>query len=390
MSTRRHIPWFVLDSMLMLPLGCLVALTWANIEPLSYYRASHALAFWVNDVGLVFFFGVMTRNVVDETLPGGTLHPWRRAAVPAVAAVGGILVPVALYVSFLSLVAEPMLMSAWVTTAAIDVAAGYLVSSLVFGRRHPATAFLVLLSIVSNAIGLAILAVLIPTSLLHVAAGLTALVAGIVLAGWFGRRHAASPWLYLAGPGALCWAGLYFAGVHPALALVPVVPFMPHSRRDPGLFEEPAATSHNTLERFERFWAPPVQFILFLFGLVNGGVPLHGLEAGLWGLPIAVLIGRPIGVVLFASLAVRIGLHRTSHVGVRELVVIGLTAAIGFTMALFFAAAILGIGPLLQQMESGGLLTVAAGLVAWVAARLLKVGRFHAHASPPPQREVSS
>src|SRR5262249_52052369 len=143
MSTRRHIPWFVLDSMLMLPLGCAVALTWANVEPLSYYQFAHALAFWVNGVGLVLFFGVMTRNVVDETLPGGPLHPWRRAALPAVAALGGVLVPIALYVSFLSAVAEPMLMSSWVATCAVDVAAGYLVASLIWGR-HPATAFLVL------------------------------------------------------------------------------------------------------------------------------------------------------------------------------------------------------------------------------------------------------
>jgi NhaA family Na+:H+ antiporter len=374
--------------MLMLPLGCVVALTWANVEPLSYYRVAHSLAFWVNDVGLVFFFGVMTRNVVDETLPGGTLHPWRRAALPAVAAVGGVLVPVALYFGFLSAVEEPMLMSSWVATAAVDVAAGYLVGSLIFGR-HPARAFLVLLAIVSNALGLAILAVLIPTSLVHAVIGIAVLIAGIVLAGWLGRLHSRSPWIYLAGPGLLCWAGLYLAGVHPALALVPVVPFMPHSRRDPGLFEEPPPTAHNTLERFERFWAPPVQFILFLFGLVNGGVPLHGLEPGMWALPVAVLVGRPIGVVLFASLGARSGLHPTPHVGMRELVVIGLTTAMGFTMALFFAAALYGIGPLLQQMESGGLITIAAGLIAWIAARSLKVGRFHAHQAPP-HKEVPS
>jgi NhaA family Na+:H+ antiporter len=388
MSGRRHIPWFVLDSMLMLPLGCLVALVAANFAPLAYYRFAHALAFWVNDIGLVFFFGVMTRNVVDETLPGGTLHPWRRGLLPAVAAVGGILVPLGIYVFYLSLVAEPMLMSSWAAVCAVDVAASYLFARLIFGR-HPATAFLVLLAIVSNAIGLAILAILIPTSLLHAAIGIAVLIAGIVLAARLGHLRSPSPWLYLAGPGVLCWAGLYLAGVHPALALVPVIPFMPHARRDPGMFEEAPPTSRSTLERFERFWAPPVQFVLFFFGLVNGGVPLHGLEAGLWAMPIALLVGRPIGVVLFAALGELVGLHRTPHVGVRELFVIGLTSAMGFTMALFFAAAMLGIGPLLQQMESGGLITIAAGLVAWVAARSLRVGRFHAHQAPHHGEESS-
>jgi Na+/H+ antiporter NhaA len=104
--------WLVLDSIFVLPLGCLIAVAWANVEPTSYYTTAHALDFAVNKVGLVFFFGVMTKHVVEETLSGGALHHWRRATLPILAAVGGIIVPLAIYFGILQYVAEPMLTDA--------------------------------------------------------------------------------------------------------------------------------------------------------------------------------------------------------------------------------------------------------------------------------------
>jgi NhaA family Na+:H+ antiporter len=194
---------------------------------------------------------------------------------------------------------------------------------------------------------------------------------------WLRRLHVRSFWPYLIGPGVACWAGLYLTGVHPALALVPIVPFMPHARRDSGLLEQSAATDHTTLSRFERAFGPSIQPVLFLFGLVNGGVPLHGIEPGMWALPIATLVGRPIGVFAGAIVAARIGLRPTSRIGLRELVVIGIIASTGLTMALFFASAVMGTGPLLQQMRVGALLTSAAVPIGWAVAWILGVGRFH-------------
>jgi NhaA family Na+:H+ antiporter len=168
--------------------------------------------------------------------------------------------------------------------------------------------------------------------------------------------------------------------VHPALALVPVVPFMPHATHDSGFFADPLPRARDTLSRFARWWTLPVQGVLFLFGLVNAGVPLHGLEPGMWALPVATLVGRPLGILVGAELAVAAGLHRTPRVGWKELLVVGCTASIGLAVALFFATAVMPLGPLLLQIKTGSLLTAAGAGLAFLAAWLLGVGRFAATA----------
>ena len=138
---------------------------------------------------------------------------------------------------------------------------------------------------------------------------------------------------------------------------------------------EPAPQAHDTLTLFERWWRLPVEGVMLLFGLVNAGVPLHGLEVGLWAIPAGAL-GRPIGIAVAAGLAIAAGLHLPQRVGWRELLVVGCTASIGLIFALFFATAVMPVGPLLLQMKTGALLTIAGGGLAFAVARLLRVGRF--------------
>ena len=102
----------------------------------------------------------------------------------------------------------------------------------------------------------------------------------------------------------------------------------------------------------------------------------------MWALPVATMVGRPIGVFAGAVIAARIGLQPTVRVGLRELVVIGLVASTGLTMALFFASAVMGTGPLLQQMRAGALLTAVGAPLGVATAWLLGVGRFHRKGMP--------
>ncbi len=376
MTHRRfRFPTFVVNSLMVLPLGCAVALIWANVLPEGYFRFAHALDFPVNEIGIVFFFALMTKQVVEATLAGGPLHPWRRAALPVAAAIGGIIVSALLYHAFLDEVEEPMLMQAWAVTCAVDVAACYFVGGIIFGR-HPAMPFLLLLTIASNAIGLVILATVHAAPRGNIIGGAVVLASAILMSYAMRRGRAKSFWPFLLVGGGLSWIGLWMLGVHPALALVPIVPFMPHGNRDPGLFTE-ATSSHDALSSLERFWTPPVQLVLFLFGLVNAGVPLHGIEPGFWALPVAVLIGRPVGVMVGAGLARLAGLHLTLSVGWRELLVIGCAASMGLTLALFFSTAIFPLGTLQLQLKSGALVTAAGALVAFLAAWILRVGRFN-------------
>src|SRR3984893_11444843 len=338
---------FIRDYLLALPVGCAAALAWANTLPESYYRFANATAFVVNDVGMAFFFALITKEVVESTLPGGDLHPWRRAALPVVAATGSVIVSIAIYLAVAEYFGEHMLGAGWVAACAIDIPGTYVIARMIFGR-HPAVPFLLVLAISADAIGLAAVAVVHPVGDANPVIGLVLMAAAVSGAAVLRHRRVKSFWPYLLGPGAVSWWALFLGGVHPALALVPIIPFFPHGRRARGLMVEPAPQAHDTMTLFERWWRPPVEGVLLLFGLVNAGVPFHGLEAGLWAIPIAAL-GRPVGVVAAAGLAIAAGLHLPRRVGWRELLVVGCTASIGLVFALFFATAVMPLGPLLLE-----------------------------------------
>lgn len=379
-SPRRRHPIFrlsglVFDSLFALPFGCVAGLVWANTDPETYFQFTHSLTFIVNDIGMVFFFAFIAKELVEATLPEGALHPWRRAALPVTAAIGAVVVPYVIYVAYLKQMSELMLIPGWPAAAVVDIAAAYLVARVIFGQ-HPAVPFLLLMAISIDAIGLGVLAMLQPIGEVHLPSGIGLMGVAIAAAAALHRRGVKNFWPYLLGPGVLSWAALYLAGVHPALALAPIIPFMPHARRDAGMFEDASPQARDTLTSFQRWWTTPVHLVLLLFGLVNAGVPIRGLEAGTWAVPLAGIIGRPIGILVAAGLALAAGLHLPPRVGWRELLVIGFTAGIGLAVALYFATAIMPIGPLLLEMKMGALLTPAAAIVAIAAAWVLGVGRF--------------
>lgn len=367
---------FALEHLLLLPLGAVIALVWANTSPESYFRFSYAIAFAVNDIALAFFFALMTKEVVEATAPGGVLHPWRRALMPVLASIGVAIVPALIHLYIVTPLDEPMLAVAWPVTLATDVAVSYFAARLMFGKHHPAIPFVILLAITSDAFGFVALALFNPTRELHLAGGVLILVIAMSLASLLRRVRVKTFWPYLLGAGTLSWFALYWSGLHPALALVPIMPFLPHAARDPGFFVDASPGAHDTLSRFEVFWRYPTQVALFFFGLVNSGVPMGSLEEGIWAVPIAVLAGKPAGVLLGAGLALAAGLHLPHRLGWRDLIPIGFVAAIGFSVGLFFCAALLPPGQLRSEINMGVLLSGAGLPLALIAARLLRVGRF--------------
>src|SRR5881394_2972815 len=76
---------FAVEHLLLLPLGALIALVWVNTAPESYYTFTLAIAFSVNNVAMLLFFALMTKEVVEATAAGGVLHPRSRALLPIVA-----------------------------------------------------------------------------------------------------------------------------------------------------------------------------------------------------------------------------------------------------------------------------------------------------------------
>jgi NhaA family Na+:H+ antiporter len=356
-------------------LGACIALVWVNIDPESYYRFSYAIAFAVNDVAMMFFFALMTKEVVEATAPGGVLHPWRRALLPVIAAIGATLIPALIYIPAVDLLDEPALEISWPVSFATDIAISYFVARIIF-QLHPAVPFLLLLAIASDALGFLALALFHPTGDLHLAAGTLIMAVAIGIAFGLRRARVESFWPFLLGAGSVSWCALYWSGLHPALALVPIVPFLPHAPRDPGFFVDARPTDRDALSQFEVWWRSPAQVALFFFGLVNAGVPLHALEPGTLGIPIAVILGKPLGVLVAAGTALAVGLHLPHRVGWRELIVVGLTAAIGFSIGLFFCASLLPPGQLRSETGMGVLLSLAGAPLALATAKLLRVGRF--------------
>ncbi len=363
------------EHLLLLPIGAAIALVWVNSDPESYYQFTYAIAFAVNDIAMVFFFALMTKEVVESTAPGGVLHPWRRALLPVVASIGATAVPALIYVWVVGVLDEPMLAAAWPVPLATDLAVSYFVARQVF-RPHPAIPFLLLLAIASDAFGFVALALLNPTRDLHLAVGVLLLAIAMGIAIGLRRAGVKSFWPYLIGAGSVSWYALYWSGLHPALALVPIMPFLPHAGRDPGFFVDADPGAKDTLSRFEIWWRYPAQVALFFFGLVNAGVPLGALEDGTWGLPIAVLVGKPLGILLATGVALAAGLHLPHKVGWRELTVVGFASTIGFSVGLFFCTALLPPGQLRSEVSMGVLLTLVGAPLAVACGRLLRVGRF--------------
>jgi NhaA family Na+:H+ antiporter len=369
--------WFraVIDNSLLLIAGAVTALVWANLNEPSYHDASHLIHFAVNDVGMVFFFALATKEVVEATLPGGSLSSPREAGLPVFAAVGGMIVPALIFLSGAMGSHHEELRNGWAIPCATDIAFSFLAARAIFPKSSPAIPFLLLLAIADDALGLLILAIFYPSapiSLLWLALGL---IPAIGLAIVLRRLKVKNFWAYLAGPGALSWAGLYFGGLHPALALVAIVPFMPSAKRDLGIFDPREEFRKDTLDRFEHAWRIPVQFILFFFGFANAGVSLSSIGTPTFLVLGGLILGKPIGVVLMTLLAEQVGFRRAKELDLRSLVVIGVAAGIGFTVALFFATAAFEPGIVLDQAKMGALLSFLAAPLAIGLAKVLRIRR---------------
>ena len=375
-SRRMPRIWqFTTEYLLLLPIGAAIALAWANIEPESYFNTTLAIEFWVNDVAMVLFFGLIMKEVAEATVPGGVLHPWRRALLPLVASVGLTVLPLLAFSLVVPLFDEPRVVEGWPVVFATDLAVGYVFARLIFGR-HAIIPFFLLLAICANALGIVALAMAAPATDIHLLAFALLMASALAVVLILRRSRVRTFWPYVLAGGTLSWCAIYFGGFEPALALIPIVPFLPHAQRDPGFFVDASPEADDALSRFELWCRHPAQAALFLFGFVNAGFQLSALYWGTLSLPIALFAAKPIGLMVGTGVAKAARLHLPRTVGWRELLVLGFIATIGFTVALFFATAAVAPGPTLSEIKMGALLSVGGGLLAIITAALLRAGRF--------------
>ena len=189
------------------------------------------------------------------------------------------------------------------------------------------------------------------------------------------RRETRSYWPYIVLAGVPSWLGLHQAHLHPALALVFIVPFLPHPRKETKHLFEEDPTDFSTLARFEREWKIIVDFGLFMFGLANAGVRLSSIGTATWLVLAALALGKTGGIFLFGMLGQRMGYPLPARVGRKELLLVGLIAGTGLTVALFVAGE--AFTDLLPQgaAKMGALLSGGCGIAAIAMGRILGIRR---------------
>jgi Na+:H+ antiporter, NhaA family len=379
----------LLEFSLPLICGVIVAIFWANFEPNSYHHfmevsllgsffplgESHPINFHflMNDIFMVLFFGIAAKEITESCLPGGALNPPKKAINPLLATLGGVFGPILVYFGYVYFSNADGIARGWGIPTATDIALAWLVAKVIFGKSHPAVSFLLLLAVADDGIGLGIIAIFYgdpnnpanPLYLLMVAAAM-----GIAF--YLRKRETKSFWPYLIGPGILSWLGLIMAHLHPALALVFVVPFIPMARKDSGLFVEDTRT-HDPLNEFEHFFKKPVDFGLFGFGLANAGVAFSSVGDATWAVFLGLLIGKTVGVFGFSAIGHALGFPLPQGLNFRGLFVVGMIAGLGLTVALFVSG-VAFVDPGIQgAAKMGALLSAGIAPFAILSARLLGI-----------------
>ena len=362
--------------------GIFVALIFANMFPETYHLLVHhefmhhqhwsSLHFIINDIFMVFFFGIAAKEIVESFLPGGALSPIKNAINPLFATIGGVVGPVAVFFMLTSFFGITHLNQGWGIPTATDIALAWLIARLIFGSGHPAINFLLLLAIVDDAIGLGIIAIFYgdPQNPVNVAYLLVTLF-GMGLAFMFKKMHVShwAPYVFICG--SISWVGLYFAHLHPALALVCIVPFLPYKTKKNG--KEIVDVHHSPLGIFEHTLKPYVDYGLFFFAFANAGVQLSSVSSLTATILLALIIGKTAGIFILSFIGKQLGFPLPQKMGYKHLFIVGIIAGTGLTVALFVSGVAYTDLALQGPAKMGALLSILAFPIAWIMKKILKI-----------------
>jgi NhaA family Na+:H+ antiporter len=364
----------------MLAAAALVAIVAANSPLAGEYRAlvdlpvsvrvgslglAKPLLHWINDGLMAVFFLLVGLEIKREVLLG-ELSTIRKAALPAVAALGGMAVPALVYVAVNS---GPTLQG-WAIPSATDIAFAVAVLTLA-GRRVPQSLkiFLLALAVIDDLGAILIIALFYTAHLSLASLGLAAaaLVVLIVLNRSGVRRI--GPYVLV---GMVLWVCVLESGVHATLAGVVLALAIPAA----------GGSGPSPLERLEHALHPWVTYaILPVFAFANAGVSLAGvtpdslLQPVPLGIALGLFVGKQVGIVLATTIAVALG-WGIFPAGATRLQFYGMAVVtgIGFTMSLFIGTLAFPDGydaPIRLGVLGGSLLSgmVGAGLLVFGGRR---------------------
>src|SRR5580704_495766 len=286
------------------------------------------LEHWINDGLMALFFLLVGLEIKREAIEG-SLAGVRKAALPVLAAVGGFVLPAAIYAALNW--GDAQALRGWAVPAATDIAFALGICALL-GRAVPASlkTFLLALAIIDDLMAIIVIAIfytaeLSPLSLLLGGLG----VAGLAALNLFDVRK---PSLY-AVVGVFTWVCVLKSGVHATLAGVATGLAMPLSRH----------AGESLLERVEHALKPWVSYaIVPIFAFANAGVPLVGLSLSTLAAPIplgiiaGLFVGKQLGVFGAAMAAIKLRIaNYPEGTSSAQLYGIAILTGVGFTMSLF-------------------------------------------------------
>ncbi|MEM9500593.1 MAG: Na+/H+ antiporter NhaA [Pseudomonadota bacterium] len=292
------------------------------------FEINKALLLWINDGLMAIFFFLIGLEVKREIIDG-QLSSWDKASLPLAAAIGGMAIPATIFVAFNW--NSPESIGGWAIPAATDIAFALGILSLL-GPRVPVAlkALLLAIAVIDDIGAITVIALFYSGEI-----KIDMLIGGAVMLGLLfavNRLRIASsiPYVLLT---VIMWVFVLKSGVHATLAGVTAAMMVPMvARKDVHLLEH----MEHALHKWVAFLIIPI------FGFANAGVTLIGLSpASLLeplplGIALGLLIGKQIGIVGFAFIAVKAGIAKLpDNVGWRKIHGLSLLAAIGFTMSLF-------------------------------------------------------
>jgi NhaA family Na+:H+ antiporter len=358
------------SSGLALVTAAIAAVAWANLDPSSYTAVWRTdlgpltAGEWINDVLMTVFFFVVGLEIRRE-LAEGELRDPRRAALPAIAALGGMVVPALIFTAWN---VGGTGARGWGVPMATDIAFALGVLALLGPRVRPETKlFLLALAIVDDVGAILVIALFYSSDVSAVWLVGAAVACGGVLAI---RRLGLTNLAWYAAPAVALWVCAHEAGVHTTIAGVVLAFLLPTA---PGDEDGPVERLEHALHPWTALLVVPL-FALATAGVVIDGGTLSRAFASpiTLGIVSGLVVGKILGISLFAWLALRFGLARLPEGLDRvQIVAVSIVAGIGFTVSLFVAELAFA-GPAVALAKIGILAaSLASGLLGLVAVTVV-------------------
>ncbi|GGF10836.1 Na(+)/H(+) antiporter NhaA [Williamsia phyllosphaerae] len=326
---------------------------------------------WAQEGLLAVFFFVAGLELKREIVLG-ELSTAKQAVLPVAAAIGGVVVPIAICLAIGW--GTPGIEKAWAIPAATDIAFALGVLALV-GSRIPSSArvFLLALAVVDDLIAIAIIAVVFSESL---NLGALAIGAAAMVLYWYCQRRRITSYFVYVPLAIVTWVAVYNAGIHATIAGV-ALGLLTRVRADPGEECAPGARLEHRLQPISAAVCVP------LFALFAAGVPVSGSVIGTMftdriaiGIMVGLVIGKTIGIFGTSWIIIQLKIAaKPAGFFTRDLLAVAILGGIGFTVSLLIAD--LALDPAEAELAKAAVLisSMVASLLG--AAALIRRGRVH-------------